>query len=161
MTSQEALQIIQAIEENWPNSKPMGEIARRMWGAELMQHESRAVTAVIRRLMVESKWRPSLAEILEPIRNVPALPSAADAFANVWAQVGKRPRVVSDMEAEAVRRMGGWDAIGRLQIDEYQWHAKRFAEIWDDLMDRQRGEEMQALAQGGHAALTGKALSDA
>lgn len=154
MTNIEVDQIITSIEAMWPQ-RPIDPTTRQLWGLTLRKYAAAPVMRVLQVLVEISKWRPSLAEILAPLQDAPDIPHATEAFANVWSQIGRLPgeQDVTPMEAEAVRRMGGWDALGRLQIDERHWHAKRFAEIWEALVESKRGQDLRALVRGDREAL--------
>jgi hypothetical protein len=148
MTSEEAKRVMDVINSSW-QSKPLDEIAARIWMNKLAKHDARAVMRVVSRLVETEKWRPSLAQILEPLLAKPDVKSAAAAFESVWKQIGKRVRCVTLLEERAVKRLGGWSALGQWQLDDRHWHAKRFAEVYDELVAGSRSDNLRELAQGG------------
>lgn len=144
--------VIMFLNASWA-SKPLDSATAAIWGAELRGESFDAVMGVLRTLVRTSEWRPSLAQILRPLA-APALPPSSEAFARVWEQIGARPRVVSEIEAEAVRRMGGWAALGSWQLEDRHWHAKRFADVYGALV---AAEERRALRGAEVPALEGEA----
>jgi hypothetical protein len=147
MTSDEAVRVMAAINSSW-QSKPLDEVAARIWMRKLMQHDARAVMRVLGKLIESEKWRPSLAQILEPLLVKPNVKTAAAAFESVWEQIGKREPVVTALEERAVRRLGGWVALGKWELDERHWHAKRFVEVYDELVVGARSDDLRELASG-------------
>jgi hypothetical protein len=152
MTGDEAKKVMEAINTGWPG-KPIEEIAARIWMSKFMKHDARAVMRVVSRLIESEKWRPSLAQILEPLLVKPVVKTAAAAFESVCEQIGRRPRVVTELEERAVRRLGGWGALGQWQLEERHWHAKRFVEVYDELVAGARSEDMRAIASGERRAI--------
>jgi hypothetical protein len=147
MTESEATRLLAVINSSW-SSKPLDEIAARVWVSKLVKHDAHAVMRVISRLIETEKWRPSLAQILEPLLVKPNVKTAAAAFESVWSQIGKRERDVTDLEARAVKRLGGWSALGMWELDERHWHSKRFVEVYDELVVGERSDELRELAAG-------------
>ena len=151
MQHEQVTEILTFINASWANMKPLPREAAAVWGSELAKQDYEAVLAVLKDLVRTSKFRPSLAEILAPIW-APKEASAGEAFANIWDRIGRRGDV-TDLEAKAVRHLGGWDVLGQWQIDERHFHYARFVEIWKDLLAEQRGEELRALAANERPAL--------
>ncbi len=152
MTNEEAVKVMAVINSSW-QSKPLDEIAARMWMRKLAQYDARAVMRVLGKLMETEKWRPSLAQILEPLLVKPDVKTAAAAFESVWKQIGKlaNQRDVTDLEERAVKRLGGWGALGKWELDERHWHAKRFVEVYDELVTGARSDNLRELASGERA----------
>lgn len=147
MTDDEAKRVMVVINSSW-QSKPLDEVAARIWMNKLVKHDARAVMRVVGRLIETEKWRPSLAQILEPLLVRPNVKTAAAAFESVWLQIGKREHDVTELEERAVRRLGGWNALGKWELDERHWHAKRFVEVYDELVVEERSDGMRELAAG-------------
>lgn len=147
MTENEATRLLAVINSSW-NSKPLDEVAARVWVSKLVKHDAHAVMRVVSRLIETEKWRPSLAQILEPLLVKPGVKTAAAAFESVWSQIGKLQRDVTELEEHAVKRLGGWNALGRWELDERHWHAKRFIEVYDELVVGARSDDLRRLASG-------------
>ena len=155
MRNEHVIQVLAFLNESWAN-KPLGAATMAVWGSELGKHDYRAVLTVLQDLVRTQEWRPSLAQILKPLLADPDRKSASAAFETVWGQINKRPREVSELEAQAVQRLGGWPIIGNWQLDQRHWHAKQFAAVYDELTEDARGEELRALASGQRALGSGE-----
>lgn len=155
MTNEETAQCVAFINSSW-NSKPLDKVACRTWGAELKPYPFDVIIGVLRSLLRTSEWRPSLFAILAAIDVGPKVKSVQEAFDDVCKQINKRAsdRVVTDLEAEAVRRLGGWRILGQWQLDARTWNFKAFREVYDDLAAQAKQSELRALASGdGQRAL--------
>ncbi len=135
----------------WP-VRPLTVDTMAVWGAALCDHEATAVMGVLQNLAQTEEWRPSLAQILAPLAPDSEVKSAEAAFETVWGQLDERPRTVSDLEERAVKRLGGWDVIGKWPLDKRHFHLRTFREVYDDLVDSGRATELRAIA-GGQKAL--------
>lgn len=151
MANDEVTRILAFIGECWAG-KPLSKVAVGIWGAELVRYEYNAVMAVLRRMVRTHKWRPSLAEILAPLEGHSERDATA-AFANVWEQINRRPRDVTALEDETVRRLGGWHTIGQWRTDEAHFHRQRFIETYNDVCDSQQRESLRELAAPPNRAL--------
>lgn len=154
MNSDEAKQILAVLNSSWPG-KPIDPVAARMWGSKLLKHDAVAVMRVIDSLMETEEWRPSLAQILKLLTSDPEQKTASAAFESVWSQVSKRPPQVSALEQRAVDRLGGWGVLRNWMIDERHWHAKRFEDVYGDLLDEERNRGLRAVVSGQQRALGG------
>lgn len=152
MNSAEAKQILAVLNSSWPG-KPLDPVAARMWGSKLLKHDAVAVMRVIDTLMETEEWRPILAQILKLLTSDPEVKSASAAFEAVWSQVSKRPPQVSALEQRAVDRLGGWGVLRGWLIDERHWHAKRFEDVYSDLLDEERNRGLRAVAAGEQRAI--------
>lgn len=152
MTNEETAMCVAFISSSWGN-KPLDKVAAGTWGAELARYPFEQVIATLRALLREQDWRPSLAQILEPLAPASEVKSAEAAFETVWGQIDERPRVVSALEEMAVKRLGGWGVIGNWPIDKRHFHLRDFREVYDDLVDSARATELRAVAGGGQKAL--------
>lgn len=137
--------VIRFLNSSW-SSRPLDPTTALIWGGKLQEHDFDAVMSVLNGLVETSTWRPSLADILRPLRGAPPESSASAAFANVCEQINKRPRNVTAREAETVRRLGGWEVIGLWERDDWQWHRKAFAAIFDELATEARHTELRTPA---------------
>lgn len=154
MANDEVMTVIRFLNASWTN-KPLDATTASIWGSELALHAFDDVMRVLRVLLREQEWRPSLAQILKPLLK-PEGKSVGDAFASVCEQIGKRPRRVTPLEEEAVRQLGGWSTLGMWQRDEWHWHFGRFKEIYRDLTERTRNEGLRAISPvEGRKALAG------
>lgn len=127
--------VLRMLDASWPASKPLDADTVRLWGAELVPYDFEAVAGRVRELLASSKFRPSFAELVGPLRSGV---TASESFAHVWHQISKRPPTVDAVEAEVVRRLGGWDRLRAWPIDDRHWLAKRYAEIFDDVTEDPR-----------------------
>jgi hypothetical protein len=144
MADDEVTKILAFISECWAG-KPLGKVARGVWGAELAGHDYGAVMAVLRTMVRTHKFRPALAEILAPLRRSEE-DSATAAFAHVWNEINSRPRQVTAAEEETVRRLGGWDVIGLWRLDEVHFHRQRFVETYRDVAEAVESNRIRVLA---------------
>lgn len=154
MANDEVTKILALIDECWAG-KPLGKVAKGVWGAELSRYAYEAVMAVLRTMVRTHKFRPALAEILAPLEGGPDT-SATAAFANVWEQINRRPRKVTPLEEETVRRLGGWTTIGLWRVDEVHFHRQRFVETYNDVIAGADSDRLRQLGSGERPALPGK-----
>jgi len=109
-----------------------------LWSQKLLRYSYAELAVVADRLTTKSKWMPSMAEIineLETIRN-PDLQGNAeeewDAVCQFGGGYGKDPSRYSQLAADTLRLIGGWDRIGN--SDEYKelpWIRKEFVELYN------------------------------
>jgi hypothetical protein len=151
MDATEVIKVIKFLNASWV-SKPLDRTTAAIWGAKLAGHDFGAVMGALDQLLETSEWRPSLAQIIKPLR-VGVECGAAEAFANVWEQIAKRPPKVTDIEADAVRQLGGWTVLSGWQINERHFHAQRFRDIYNDIVQDARAEELRAIESGKPSAL--------
>lgn len=155
MTNQETRAAIELLNTGGPwGHKPMEPSAARYYGAELSQYEFGPVMAALRALGRTSKWRPSLAEILE-ILAPDNSEQASAAFASVMAAFihppGTRGAKISKAAQEAVRRLGGWGVIGVWKHENMGIHQSAFERVFrESTVDIERG--------GGFALPSGRVL---
>lgn len=154
METAEVTRVIKFLNASWPSSTPIDRDTAAIWGRKLLAYDFSAVMAVLDRMLETHKWRPRYSEIVEPLLPAPAIKPATEAFADVWEQIGKPHRRVTELEAEAVRRLGGWDVLGGWRIDERQWNAKRFADAYADVVESKGKAELRELGAGDTKALT-------
>ena len=152
MTQDDIEEVIAILDSGWP-SKPLGELAAGLWGAELSRYSLPDVLRVLNTLMRTEKWRPSLAQILKPLAPPSQIKSAYAAFETVCNQIPKRVREVSALEQRAVERLGGWSALGSWPIADRHWYSKAFKEVYDDLATGVRDDELRSIGAGWQRAL--------
>ena len=153
MTSTQVAECLAWINSSWNNRKPLNEVSARTWGAEIRIYPFERVITVLRVLLREQDWRPSLAQILKPLAPDSQVKSAHAAFETVWKQISERPRKVSELEQRAVDRLGGWHVLGNWPIADRHWHSKAFAEVYDDLAGGVRADGLRAMGAGRQRAL--------
>ncbi len=153
MDNAQASHVIKFLNASW-TAKPMDGSTAALWGAKLQRYDFAAVMAVLEDFVETLEWRPSLAQILKPLRT-DDVPSASDAFAHIWEQIGKRPRKVSELEAEAVRLLGGWSTLGLWKLDERHYHSQRFSDVYDAAVSATERDRHEALSGSTQQALTG------
>lgn len=150
MDNRETANCIKFLSASWPQ-KPIDTETAAIWGAELRRFQVADVMAALKGLLRTSRWRPSLAEIIEPLVASGPDESASEAFASVWKAIGRvgrsgRPEL-SERAARAVLHMGGWSAIcATWTIDERNWHRKEFLKEFEELQVRDTRQNILALA---------------
>ena len=137
MDNRETHSVIQFLNASW-TAKPMDPQTAAVWGAELKAFDYADVMRSIRALLRTSKWRPSLAEIIELIVVDEDPETASEAFVEVWKEIGRVGRAgtpkLSERAAKAVRHMGGWASICATWTNaQKNWHRKEFCKEFDDI----------------------------
>lgn len=149
MTPQQAAQTIAFLNENW-SQKPLGKATAAIWLRELSRFDFSDVGRVLAELARTSEWRPSLAEILEPLVLGSKQETEGEAFAKVWAEMTRVGHTgkpdISERARAAVRRLGGWTVICTTWSHEHvAFHRRDFEEAYRDLAERENNE---AIRQG-------------
>lgn len=133
MNSQETHTALQFLNDSWAH-KPLADGTAKIWGLELRKHPAAQVMGALTQLARTSKWRPSLAEILELVEPPDPGPDISAAFADVlhrskFRVLGRKGEMLAPEIAETVRRLGGWVAVGQWSDSELHWRRKDFERV--------------------------------
>jgi len=150
MENTEARRVIAFINASWP-SKPLDDATAAVWGAKLLPYAYSDIMDVLDSMIETSKWRPSLAEIIGPLRG--GAPSASEAFARVLEQIDQHPHDVTALESEVVRRLGGWSTLGLWNREKIHFHRREFVEVYDTMLTTSIGRDLVQLEAASRRAL--------
>lgn len=158
MTNEQLERVFQYLDAMWPQ-KPLPPSTRAVWATKLARLDGLEVMRALDRLAEVHQWRPGLSAILQAVQP-PEPDGTAAKFEQVMGTVmlcppGERNARVTPDVREAVRRLGGWGAVGRWQENERHWREKDFARVLAEV--RESGEARRAELTGN----TGRALKGA
>lgn len=159
MKNKEVEEVMEFLNEAW-SAKPLSEAKVRIWGTELAPFDQGAVMRVLRHLARTSKFRPMLSEIIEPLTAGDKV-SISAVFAKVLRAAslyppGHRNEHFDATAVETIRRLGGWDTIGKWDLKDRQWREKDFLRIYSEVVehdaDRAEHEMVRSIGSGGKSA---------
>lgn len=137
MNNEQTANTIQFLQDTW-SQKPMTPRTAAIWGAELARFEAEDVERALLQLARTQEWRPSLATIIKAIAG-PSKEQPSAAFASVFAVLvhppGERYQRLTPATAEAVRRLGGWSAVGLWKQEERHFRERDFARVYSEVCD--------------------------
>ena len=135
MKNDEIREAMQFLNSSWPQ-KPLEGATVRIWGQQFVPYENADVMRVLLGLARSSKWRPSLAEILE-LLEPDTSEQASAAFGSLRlafiAPPGQRDAAVTSRTAETVRRLGGWSIVGQWKRENYGIHQREFERVYNEI----------------------------
>lgn len=147
MDNEETAQALQFLQDTW-TQRPMARNAARIWGIELARFEHADVMRALLDLARTSEWRPSLATIIKALA-APEQEQASAAFAAVMGSfslpVGQRGHRLSSATRETVRRLGGWEALGRWEKDERHWRERDFIRVYGEVCESREADAVKSL----------------
>lgn len=155
MSPAETAKILAILAAAYPGFE-VDETRHRLWHEMLGHLEYAVAQAAIRKHIAESKWPPTVAEVLEAAREVvfgPAL-LATDVWPQVLAAIRRygnygESRAREQLPAavlEVIDALGGWQHVCMSEnLDMLRAH---FLRAWDSIVAREKRIELTQLATG-------------
>lgn len=148
MNNAETKRALDTISSLWPH-RPLDGDAMGIVGSMIAGYDFGPVMAAIKRLASSDEWFhvSKLLKLLSP----PVAKEAREAFQVALRTVrlhapGQRDANAPALVRAAVRRLGGWGEIGRMNPDDGQWNEKRWIAAWEEVAaEVERGRPLAEL----------------